>query len=218
MTSTTTTTIDTEKKNEWLQLIEFVKRNHGYNRSEQIRINDYNSRGSESVASYYRTKFPNLSQIPSTTKLKDLLKNTPFSNALGLNEPEIISRFTEIYNDTDYLMKSLNNKEDNIYIRCNPVDDNGVSLTDSNNMNGPSLDSIDAILTEGADSFSPGALYSNVGLQIFLCLLLVGLIYGIGYVLFNIIPSWIAKSKSDGAGADAPAPAPASAPAGAGAP
>lgn len=189
-----------EKENEWLQFMEFVKRKYGNNSSEFIRINEYNRRDSRSVAEHYSHHHDRT--IATNAKLKDLLENTTFIALLNLDEPEQVSKFTEIYNETDYLMKSLNTKKDNIYIKCNPVDDNGVSVEGPDNMYTQRLNTIDAVLTEGAQSFSPNELYSNVGLQIFLCLLFMGIIYGIGYTIFNIIPSKIIDFKRKGG--DAP--------------
>ena len=183
-----------EKDNEWLQFMEFIKRKYGNNNSEFIRTNEYNRRGSRSVAEHYSHHYDQ--SIDTNTKLKDLLENTTFIALLNLDEPEEVTKFTEIYNETDYLMKSLNTKQDNVYIKCNPVDDIGVSIEGSYNMYGPSLNSIDSIFTEGAQAFSAQALYSNVGLQIFLCLLFMGLMYGIGYLLFKLGPFWwITQSK-----------------------
>ena len=193
-----------EKENEWLQFMEFIKRKYGNNSSEFIRINEYNSRESRSVAEHYSHRHDQT--IPTNAKLKDLLENTTFIALLNLDVPQQVSTFTEIYNETDYLMKSLNTKKDNIYIKCNPVDDNGVSVESSANMYTQRLNTIDSVLTEGSQSFSPNELYSNVGLQIFLCLLFMGIIYGIGYTIFNIIPSKIItfkRKKSDAAGAAA---------------
>ena len=118
---------------------------------------------------------------------------TKFINLFKLNEPIEISKFTEIYNDTDYLMKSLNNKKDNLYIKCNPVDDNGFSIEGSNNTYGPSLNSLNSMLTEGSSFFSPTTLYNNVGLQVFISIIFVGVIYGIGNFIFVIYPSNYAK-------------------------
>jgi len=191
------TTTSEEKENEWLQFMEFIKRKYGNNASEFIRINEYNRRNSRSVAEHY--KHYHISSISSTAKLDDLLKNADFIQLLGLNNPEEVSKFTEIYNDTDYLMKSLNTRQDNIYIKCNPVDDNGVSVEGSNNMYTQSLNSIDSVLTEGVQSFSPNQLYSNVGLQIFLCLIFIGIIYGVGYVIFKMFPSYMIKLKTSSA-------------------
>ena len=182
-----------EKNNEWLQFIEFVKRKYGNYSSELIRINEYARNESRSVAEHYKLYYD--SNISSTAKLDYLLKDANFIALLGLNNPEEVSKFTEIYNDTDYLMKSLNTRQDNIYIKCNPVDDNGVSVEGSNNMYTQNLNSIDSVLTEGVQSFSPSQLYSNVGLQIFLCLIFIGIIYGIGYAIFKMFPSYMIKSK-----------------------
>jgi hypothetical protein len=182
-----------EKENEWLQFMEFVKRKYGNNSSQLIRTNEYSNRGSRSVAEHYI--YHHSSTVSPTAKLDDLLRNANFIELLGLNNPEEVSKFTEIYNDTDYLMKSLNTRQDNIYIKCNPVDDNGVSVEGSNNMYTQSLNSIDSVLTEGVQSFSPNQLYSNVGLQIFLCLIFIGIIYGVGCVIFKWFPSYMIKSK-----------------------
>jgi len=173
-----------EKKDEWLQFMEFIKRKYGSNSSEYIRINDYNNRSDSSVAVYYSNKNPDLN-IPTDTALNVLLKNETFIKMLDLDNPIEISKFTEIYNDTDYLMRSLNTKDDNLYIQCNPVDDNGVLENTTNNNSGSGVSSV---LTEGADFFSPAKLYNNVGLQVFLSLLLVGVTYAIGKLVFVVYP------------------------------
>ena len=181
-------TTDEEYKNEWLQFIEFIKRKYGNNTSDYIRQNDYNNRSNLSVAQYYSAKY-GITDITPDTKLNQLLQNTKFIELLKLNDPVEISKFTEIYNDTDYLINSLNNKKDNLYIKCNPVDDNGISIESSNNTYGPNLNSLNSIFAESSDFFSPATLYTNVGLQVGISLLFVGLIYGIGNFIFVIVPS-----------------------------
>ena len=173
---TTETRTPDEKNNEWLQFIEFIKRKYGYNSSEYIRINDYNNRSNNSVAEYYNSKNTslNITDIP----LNDLLKNDDFKEMLQLDRDGEISKFTEIYNHTDYLMRSLNTIDDNLYIQCNPVkvDNNGV-IEETTNSN--SASTVASIITEGADFFSPDKLYSNVTLTVFLSLLLVVVIYAV---------------------------------------
>jgi len=180
--STTTRTPD-DKKNEWLQFIEFIKRKYGSNSSEYIRINDYNNRSDRSVAEYYNYKNPSLAitDIP----LNELLQNEKFKAMLELDNPVKISKFTEIYNDTDYLMRGLNAIDDNLYIQCNPVkvDNNGAIEEEPTNSNGAS--NIASIITEGADFFSPDKLYSNVALVVFLSLLLVVVTYAVGRWLWG---------------------------------
>jgi hypothetical protein len=190
-------TNDEEKKNEWLQFMEFIKRKYGNNSSEYIRINHYNKRAnnSVSVAQYYSSQVPSANINPNT-KLDQLLKNTKFLELLTLNQPEEVSKFTEIYNDTDYLMKTLNSKDDNLYIKCNPVDDTGMSIESSNNMYGPNLNSLNSMLTEGSTLFSPSTLYNNIGLQVFISILFVGVIYSIGNFMFVVYPSRYSRSRT----------------------
>lgn len=182
--------------NEWLQFLEFVRRKYGENSSEYIRINHYANKNNKSVAQYYHSLYGNI--IPSTAsdvRLKQLLKDDTFISLLNLDDPQEVTKFTEIYNDTDYLMKSLNTKQENIYIKCNPVDDNGVSVEGSNNMYGPNLSSLNSMLTDGGQSFSPATLFNNVGLQVFIALIFVAVSYGVGYMLFAKIPNYIIEKK-----------------------
>ena len=184
------TTTNEEYKNEWLQFIEFIRRKYGNNASDIIR-RDYNSSYNQSVAGYYSVKYKN---INSKATLNQLLKDNNFIRLFNLNSPVEVSKFTEIYNDTDYLMNSLNNKEDNLYIKCNPVDDNGVSIEASNNMYGPSLNSMNSMLGEINNIFSPSMLYTSVGLQVFISIVFVGVIYGIGNFMFVVYPtSYVSK-------------------------
>jgi hypothetical protein len=128
---TTTRTTD-EIKNEWLQFLEFIKRKYGYNSSEYIRINHYNERSDKSVARYYRDKNPSLN-ISGNENLTTLLKNSSFINLLDLNNPINISKFTEIYNDTNHLMTTLSDVSNDIYIQCDPVIELGAPETTSSN-------------------------------------------------------------------------------------
>jgi len=176
-----------EYKNEWLQFIEFIRRKYGNNASDIIR-GHYNATSNQSVAGYYSVKYPT-QNINSKAKLNQLLKDNNFIQLFNLNSPVEVSKFTEIYNDTDYLMNSLNNKDDKLYIKCNPVDDNGVSIDATNNMYGPSLNSMNSMLGEINNIFSPSMLYTNVGLQVFISIIFVGVIYGIGNYMFVVYPS-----------------------------
>ena len=188
------TTTNEEYKNEWLQFIEFIRRKYGTNASDIIR-RDYNSSANQSVAGYYSVKYSDKG-INSKAKLNQLLKNDKFIGLFNLDNPVEVSKFTEIYNDTDYLMNSLNNKEDNLYIKCNPVDDNGVSIEASNNMYGPSLNSINSMLGEINNVFSPSMLYNSVGLQVFISIVFVGVIYGIGNFMFVVYPNNYVKKHN----------------------
>ena len=188
------TTTNEEYKNEWLQFIEFIRRKYGTNASDIIR-RDYNSSANQSVADYYSAKYREKG-INSKAKLNQLLKDNKFIQIFNLDHPVEVSKFTEIYNDTDYLMNSLNNKEDNLYIKCNPVDDNGVSIEASNNTYGPSLNSINSMLGEINNVFSPSMLYNSVGLQVFISIIFVGVIYGIGNFMFVVYPNNYVKKHN----------------------
>lgn len=188
------TTTNEENKNEWLQFIEFIRRKYGNNASDIIR-RDYNSSANQSVAGYYSVKYSDKG-INSKAKLNQLLKDNNFIQLFNLNHPVEVTKFTEIYNDTDYLMNSLNNKEDNLYIKCNPVDDNGVSIEASNNTYGPSLNSMNSMLGEINNIFSPSMLYNSVGLQVFISIVFVGVIYGIGNFMFVVYPNNYVKKHN----------------------
>ena len=153
--------------NEWLQFIEFIKRKYGYNSSEYIRINDYNISEGKSVANYYKAKNPSL-DIRGDEDLSNLLKQASFKNLLDLDHPVTISKFTEIYNDTDYLMRGLNTTGGgNLYIKCNPVDvdSSGVAtqVSTSTTMN--------AIIGDGAAALALEKIYDNEGFWVLISIL-----------------------------------------------
>ena len=114
-----------------------------------------------------------------------MFKDSEFLKLLGSSK-EDIQQFTEIYNDTDYLMKSLNTKEDNVYIKCNPVDDNGTVIETSNNTL-PS--NTNAMLNDLGNIFKPDMMYNNIGLQTFMAIVFLGLVYGIGNYMFIVYPN-----------------------------
>jgi hypothetical protein len=194
---TTATRTPDEKNNEWLQFIEFIKRKYDYNSSEYIRINDYNNRSNNSVAEYYNSKNPslNITDIP----LNELLKNEDFKEMLQLDRDGEISKFTEIYNHTDYLMRSLNTIDDNLYIQCNPVKvDNSGVIEETTNSN--SASNIASIITEGADFFSPEKLFKNVGLQVFLGVVLFAVSLFVGNLLYTMGTRYSIKSRISNTG------------------
>jgi hypothetical protein len=85
-------------------------------------------------------------------------------------------------------MRGLNTKDDNLYIQCNPVEvDNDGAIQETTNTNSGSTAT--SIMTEGADFFSLDKLYNNVGLQVFLSILLIGIIYAVGRFIFVAYPT-----------------------------
>jgi hypothetical protein len=91
-------------------------------------------------------------------------------------------------------MKSLDDSPDNIYIKCNPVDDNGNVIEASNNSIGSNVSSLNSMFDEVGHSFGPNFLYNNIGLQTFISVLFFFIIYYTGKTIFIDYPrSMIAK-------------------------
>jgi len=178
-----------KKIKEWLQLIEFIRRIYGEDKAEFIRTNDYEKRNNKSVAEYYNISGQNLT-------LSNLLQKQAFLNKVisASETKDTLAHYTQIYNETNTLMKSLDNSQDNIYIKCNPLDDNGNVIEASNNTIGSNISSLNSIFDEVGNSFGPNFLYNNIGLQTFISVLFFIIVYYIGKTIFIDYPrSMIAK-------------------------
>ena len=186
----TNTSVEEEKnKKDWLQLIEFIKRIYGESNAEYVRTNHYLKRNNKSIAQYYNIDSKN---VP----LSDLLKKQVFLNkVLSSSETkESLQQYTQIYNETNTLIKSLDDSQDNIYIKCNPLDDNGNVIEASNNSIGTNLSSLNSIFDEVGTSLGPDFLYNNIGLQTFISVLFFIIIYYIGkYIFIDYPKNMIAK-------------------------
>jgi hypothetical protein len=181
------------KEKEWLQFLEVIKRKYGYNSYNWVKINYYNKRETRSVAEYFSSihKFTDLN-IDTKSSIKILLKNKDFMKKF--NTDADINQFTEIYSETDWLMRSINNEDENIYIKCNPVDDNGNIVDSESNNLGASANSINSMLEELSNTFNPELLYRNVGLQAAMAIGFLAIVYSIGNYLFVHYPkNMIAK-------------------------
>ena len=190
---TATSTSIEEKRKEWLLLIEFIRRKYGEDKAQLIEANDYLNRGTKSVSQYYRDLYPTIGT--QDLKLPQLLKNPEFLTNVLASTQENISEYTDIYNETDILMKSLGTAGDNMYIQCNPVDTNGNVIDETTNSFGTNTSSLNAMFEELGNSFNPAFLYSSVGLQTFISILFFILIYFIGNYMFISYPrSVIAKN------------------------
>jgi hypothetical protein len=192
----TTTRTPDEIKNEWLQFLEFIKRKYGYNSSEYIRINHYNNRhynnGTEkSVAQYYLDNNPTLN-ISGTENLKDLLKKPSFINLLDLDNPINISKFTEIYNDTDHLMTTLSDVSNDIYIQCDPVIEPGASETTSSNGTNSTAQSV---VTDLSDALTAEKLFQHPAFMFFLPIMICLALFIIAKVLTYTIPKHMENAK-----------------------
>jgi hypothetical protein len=176
----TTTRTPDEITNEWLQFLEFIKRKYGYNSSEYIRINHYNERSDKSVAKYYLDNNPSLNTtITGDEKLTTLLKKSSFINLLDLDNPINISKFTEIYNDTNHLMTTLSDVSNDIYIQCDPVIETGAPETTSSNGTNS---------TDIGNDISRVKLFENPGFMFFLPIMICIFLFFIVKVLTYTIP------------------------------
>jgi hypothetical protein len=190
---TATSTSIEEKRKEWLLLIEFIRRKYGEDKAQLIEANDYLNRGTKSVSQYYRDLYPTIGT--QDLKLPQLLQNPEFLTNVLASTQENISEYTDIYNETDILMKSLGTAGDNMYIQCNPVDTNGNVIDETTNSFGTNTSSLNAMFEELGNSFNPAFLYSSVGLQTSISILFFILIYFIGNYMFISYPrSVIAKN------------------------
>jgi hypothetical protein len=182
-------TTTNEKDKEWLQFMEFIRRKYGNNSSEFIRINDYNNRASNSVAAYYKTKYPTAS-ININDNLETLLKNQSFTTLFRLNDPVEVTKFTEIYSDTDSLMQKLNNTlntgpRDDLYITCNPSDStegNGSPDESTTTSGGPASSTT-------TPAISLPNMYNDVVSHIVISILILALVIFIGYLFTHYLPS-----------------------------
>jgi hypothetical protein len=182
-------TTTNEKDKEWLQFMEFIRRKYGNNSSDFIRINDYNSRASNSVAAYYKTKYPTAS-ININDNLETLLKNQSFTTLFRLNDPVEVTKFTEIYSDTDSLMQKLNTSlntgpRDDLYITCNPSDStagNGSPDESTTTSGGPAS-------TTTTPAISPPSMYNDVVSHIVISILILAVVIFIGYLFTHYLPN-----------------------------
>ena len=187
------TTEEIKNEKEWLKFLELITRKYGKNYSETIRDIHYNNRNGKGVAEYFGNTISGTG-ITKNTTLVELFKDEQFLKKLLSSSKDDIQKFTEIYNDTDYLMRSLNTKEDNLYIKCNPVDDNGTVIESSTNV---ASSSTNAMLNDIGNIFSPELMYNNIGLQTFLAIVFLGLVYGIGNYMFIVYPNKTISKKLD---------------------
>jgi hypothetical protein len=181
-----------KNEDEWLQFMEFIRRKYGNNSSDFIRINDYNSRSSKSVAEYYKQKYPTLN-ININDNLEKLLKNASFIGLFNLNDPVEIPRFTEIYSETDSLMQKLrlnNSPQDDLYIKCNPTDDtegNGFPNESTTTSNGAASNG--AAISITTPEISLANISNDVGFNVLISVLILAVVFFIGFIFTNYLPT-----------------------------
>ena len=195
MTTPTTSTI-TANKNEWLEFISFAERALGSTDPILLSIKQKNitNNGTKSIAAYYKQELGGRATFTRDLSLKQLLKNSNFtSEVLGKTLADI-ETWTNIYNNADWTIRTYSNPQDNIYIKCNPVDENNIPIEISNNLITPENNSED-VLREASSLLAPDKIFDNIGLQIFIGVIFLAVAYLIGSFIFIKYPKNVIEKE-----------------------
>jgi hypothetical protein len=183
------TNIRTANNNEWLEFISFAERALGQSDPVLLSIKQKNisNNGSKSVAAYYKDELGARATFSRDLSLKQLLKNPNFTSEVLGKTKEDVETWTKIYNNADWTIKTYNNPQDNIYIKCNPVDENNIPIDMQNNSINPDTYSAD-VLREANGILAPDKLFQNIGLQIFIGVIFLAVAYLLGSFIFIKYP------------------------------
>ena len=111
-----------------------------------------------------------------------------------MQDPEVQKEF-QGYKDADKLMNNtLLRPDDDIYIQCNPVTVDGEEIENEqdNNINLNSISNVqDQVFSEMANASLDDGLFTNVGYQVLVGLVLLGIVYLVGNHIFISTPKSI---------------------------
>jgi hypothetical protein len=189
-------TIRTANNNEWLEFISFAERALGQSDPILLSIkqNNISNNGRLSVAAYYKEDLKARATFSRDLSLKQLLKNPNFtSEVLGKTLADV-ETWTKIYNNADWTIKTYNNPQDNIYIKCNPVDENNTQIDMQNNLITPKTYSAD-VLRDANNILAPDKLFQNIGVQIFIGIIFLAVAYLIGSFIFISYPKNVIEKE-----------------------
>ena len=182
----------TQNKNniEWLALLSFAERAMGSTDPIvfQIKKDNVANKKTKSVAAFYKDRLDAKATFNRDLPLKQLLKNENFLLNVFEKTRDEVEIFTEVYNRADWAITTYNNPEDNIYIKCNPVNDNGEIIETSNNVLITESNSSAAVLQEASNLLAPEQIVNNIGVQVVIGAIFLGIAYGIGNYLFIRYP------------------------------
>jgi hypothetical protein len=186
---TTPTNTRTANNNEWLEFISFAERALGSSDPILLSIKQKNitNNGSKSIAAYYKDELKARATFSRDLSLKQLLKNPNFTSEVLGKTLEDVRTWTNIYNNADWTIRTYNNPQDNIYIKCNPVDENNIPIDMQNNLITPENNSED-VLREANGLLAPDKIFDNIGLQIFIGVIFLAVAYLIGSFIFIRYP------------------------------
>ena len=195
MTTSTTSTI-TANKNEWLEFISFAERALGSSDPILLSIKQKNitNNGTKSIAAYYKDELRGRATFSRDLSLKQLLKNSNFTSEVLGKTKEDIETWTNIYNNADWTIRTYSNPQDNIYIKCNPVDENNIPIELSNNLITPKNNSED-LLREANSLLAPDKIFDNIGLQICIGVIFLAVAYLIGSFIFIKYPKNVIEKE-----------------------
>lgn len=192
------TTPELEKNNkEWLEFISFIERGMGTSDPKvlEIKRDNITNRKINSVGAFYKNKLRTRATFSKDLSLKQLLKNSNFTSEVLGQSIEDMKTWTEIHSNADWTIRTYNNAQDNIYIKCNPVDENNNIIESSNN----NIDKVDStsleVLKEANSILSPNNIVGNIGLQVVVGIIFLALAYLIGHLLFVTYPKKVIASR-----------------------
>jgi hypothetical protein len=186
MTNSTTR----EKNNkEWLEFISFSERALGISDPILLDIKQsyINNNGTDSVAEFYKSKLGADATFSRNLSFNNLIKNENFTLKVLGKTLASIKTWTETYNNADWSIRTYNAQQDNIYIKCKPVDDDGLPPELSFNKINPEADSIKVLRAMG-NLLSPEAVFDSIVLQIVIGVLFLAITYFIGTLIFIKYP------------------------------
>ena len=134
--------------------------------------------------------------------LKQLLKNPNFTLKVLGKSYDDVKTWTEVYNNADWAIKTYNNPQDNIYIKCNPVDENNMPIEAKDNLLTPENTSLtpentsDDVLREASNLLAPEKIFENIGLQIVIGIIFLAIAYLLGNLLFIKYPKIIISNAN----------------------
>ena len=193
---TTPTNTRTANNNEWLEFISFAERALGSSDPILLSIKQKNitNNGSKSIAAYYKDELKARATFSRDLSLKQLLKNPNFTSEVLGKTLEDVRTWTNIYNNADWTIRTYNNPQDNIYIKCNPVDENNIPIDMQNNLITPENNSED-VLREANGLLAPDKIFDNIGLQIFIGVIFLAVAYLIGSFIFIRYPKKVIEKE-----------------------
>jgi hypothetical protein len=181
----------TREKNdkEWLEFVSFSERALGISDPILLDIKQsyINNNGTNSVAAFYNNKLGTDATFSRDLSFKNLIKNENFTLKVLGKTLASIQTWIETYNNADWSIRTYNAPQDNIYIKCKPVDDDQMPIESSFNTITTPPSSV-SVLQAARNLLSPEEIFDNIGLQILIGVLFLAITYFVGTLIFIKYP------------------------------